>query len=296
MKISIIGGGSIGLLCSAYFCSLGEEVTLYTRREEQASEIVSKGLTLYKNRESHHFSINASPISEFRSHGGLVILAVKQYQLEEVLKEISIKLEKGTLLFLQNGMGHLSLLDKLTKYNVLIGIVEHGALKTSDYEVIHTGEGTLKVALYRGKDPYFNTSLETFNKNGFPIEKVEDWYEIMANKLVVNAVINPLTALYRVKNGELLKNPYFLHNMKLLFNEAVSVLEVNRHQLWSTVEMICKKTAENRSSMLCDIEKGYTTEIDAISGYILAEANRQNRTLSLTSFLYKSIKGIEIMK
>jgi 2-dehydropantoate 2-reductase len=92
VKVSIIGGGSIGLLCSAYFCSLGEEVTLYTRRREQAAQIVSKGLTLYKNGEPFHYSINARPISEFCSPKGLVVIAVKQYHLKELLDEISVKL------------------------------------------------------------------------------------------------------------------------------------------------------------------------------------------------------------
>jgi 2-dehydropantoate 2-reductase len=296
LKISIIGGGSIGLLCSAYFHSLGDEVTLYTRREEQASEISAKGLTLYKNGEAYHFSINALPISKFQPQKGLVILAVKQYHLEEVLKLISIKFLEGTLLFLQNGMGHLSLLEKFKKYNLLIGIVEHGALKTSDHEVIHTGHGKLKIAVYSGEDQYFNSSLEKFTQSKFPIEKVNNWYETMANKLVVNAVINPLTAFYRVNNGQLLTNPYFYNNMKDLFNETVSVLKVNKQEVWNNVEMICGKTAENRSSMLKDIEHGHITEIDAISGYILTEANKQNIKLSLTTFLYRSIKGIERLK
>jgi 2-dehydropantoate 2-reductase len=73
----------------------------------------------------------------------------------------------------------------------------------------------------------------------------------------------------------------------------VSVIPCNEEQMWELVTTICKNTAQNKSSMLRDIEEGRKTEIDAILGYVLAEAKKIEREVAITQFLYDSIKGME---
>lgn len=64
MKIGIIGGGSVGLLC-AYYLSLHHEVTVVTRRKEQAAAIQSEGIRLYKGGEE--FSADCSADTSINS-------------------------------------------------------------------------------------------------------------------------------------------------------------------------------------------------------------------------------------
>jgi 2-dehydropantoate 2-reductase len=59
---------------------------------------------------------------------------------------------------------------------------------------------------------------------------------------------------------------------------------------------ICKNTSENRSSMLKDIEANRMTEVDAILGYILGEAQRKEMTAPTIETLYYLIKGKEWIK
>jgi 2-dehydropantoate 2-reductase len=56
---------------------------------------------------------------------------------------------------------------------------------------------------------------------------------------------------------------------------------------------ICKNTANNRSSMLKDIEAGRLTEIEAILGYLLDEAAKQKKHAPQIETLYYLIKGKE---
>jgi len=57
---------------------------------------------------------------------------------------------------------------------------------------------------------------------------------------------------------------------------------------------ICQKTAKNRSSMLKDVEAHRKTEIDAILGYVVLEAEKQNIKAPLTENFYHMLKGKEI--
>jgi 2-dehydropantoate 2-reductase len=55
---------------------------------------------------------------------------------------------------------------------------------------------------------------------------------------------------------------------------------------------VAKATANNRSSMLQDIEAGRETEIDAISGYLCQLAEEHNIKMPLNQQLLQDIKRI----
>ena len=62
------------------------------------------------------------------------------------------------------------------------------------------------------------------------------------------------------------------------------------------MKQVCRITAGNRSSMLKDLENGRQTEIDAILGYVLHEAQQTKQDCPMTRFLYMMIKGKEGQK
>ncbi|MDF0725290.1 2-dehydropantoate 2-reductase [Cytobacillus sp. S13-E01] len=293
MKIGILGGGAIGLLFAAYLAD-NHDITIYTKRSEQAKKLNEAGLSLVSNNHKRHFKIKAEQLCNHPFDKDLVIVAVKQYHLKELLdKEKGLKNVHCNIVFIQNGMGHLSLLKDLINKNVYIGIVEHGALKLTDNSVEHTGIGQTKIAALKGSlDRGIVHSLET--PHYFPFVLVEDWYSMVAEKLIINSAINPLTAIYKIPNGELIRNPHFMKNMKELYNEISSVIMIgDKCESWNRIVEVCERTAKNRSSMLKDIEEGRKTEIDAILGFIINEGASKNISLKLTPFLYDAIKGLE---
>nr|WP_309099273.1 2-dehydropantoate 2-reductase [Fredinandcohnia onubensis] len=287
MKIGIIGGGSIGLLFAGYLAEY-HDVTLYTRTERQASEINQNGVTIDNENTSNTYRVQAVSSKASVIGEDILFIAVKQYRLKDVLSQIKDLEKVQTVCFLQNGMGHLDFMNQLENTNILVGVVEHGALKFNDTTIIHTGIGRTKLAIFKGEFPAFDIPSKEFQ-----IEFHNDWYKMITSKLIANAVINPLTALYGVKNGRLLQNEYFKNQVKTLFREITSVIPCNEEQMWELLTTICKNTAQNKSSMLRDIEEGRKTEIDAILGYVLAEAEKIEREVAITQFLYDSIKGME---
>lgn len=290
MKIGIIGGGAIGLLISAYLAE-NHPVTLYTRSHEQANDLLYHGLHIEKDGKKSILPINARPFSNGSlEENDLLIIAVKQYQLHTIIPYLQ-KLKKK-LLFVQNGMGHLPYLKELSASNeVFLGIVEHGAIRKSSYSVAHTGKGVIKVASYYGQLECLE-SLQV--NNDFPLIFEENYLDMLTKKLIVNAMINPLTAVLGITNGELLINPHYQMLFDQLFNELASVLEFdNKMDMKTHVKEICEKTALNHSSMFRDIEEKRKTEIDSILGYILNIADKKNCHVPITKTLYLMVKGKE---
>ncbi|HWO95093.1 MAG TPA: 2-dehydropantoate 2-reductase [Bacillus sp. (in: firmicutes)] len=292
-KIAIIGGGSVGLLFASYLAE-HFNVTVYTRTKQQAKTVGSEGIIRVIGESKRKMSVRAGVLSEGMDGEDLVIVAVKQYHLENVLSLLKNEIKNDIpVLFVQNGMGHIHKIEKSAHKHVFLGIVEHGALKTGINEIHHTGAGVTKIACYRGKSSYME---ELFKKpiESFLFMREENWYEMLINKLIVNACINPLTALYRVTNGQLIENPFYYENLKTVFGETIQALRIiDGAAQWTKVMDICRRTSLNRSSMLKDIEEGRETEVEAILGYVLQEAEVSRVAAPSVKFLYKSIKGLQ---
>ena len=110
-------------------------------------------------------------------------------------------------------------------------------------------------------------------------------------KLVINAIINPLTALSGETNGSLLTRQ---EEVEALCHELMPLLQREGFNLpeeaWvSRVMAVAAATAPNYSSMQQDLVAGRPTEIDYITGYILREAQPLGLHMPLHQQLYDAI-------
>lgn len=290
MKIAIVGGGAIGLLFASYL-NRKHEVILLCRREEQVRDLQQHHLTIEAQATKRIEKVYATSKWEEINNVDLIILAVKQYDLQSMMTTFSKNINPQIpLLFLQNGMSHLQLLQTTPYEHIFIGSVEHGVSKMNDYHIQVNGIGKTNLALYRGNNERI---YELLDLKDFPFVFMEDYEQVLLRKLIVNAVINPLTALYQVKNGELLHNSYYHRCMSELFTEIIECFPQLNDMMISDIEHICKITKNNQSSMYKDLLAVKKTEIDAIVGYIIEVAKENQKKIPLTTFIYHSIKGIE---
>lgn len=297
MKVGIIGGGAIGLLY-AFQLSKAFPVTLYVNRREQLQLLEKYGVSMSDDvaeREINFLQWN----KKIQPNEDVIVVAVKQYAIQGILPTLKDCTKKQTVLFLQNGMSHLEVLGKISNPSILLGVVEHGVKKNNDYRIDWTGKGLTKIAFYeKPLHPYpkeFINNWEEHLGNSFPVEICDDYHSMMTEKLLVNAVINPLTAIYHVRNGALLTNPYYQKTMEILYEEISFLLEEDKkEEMWEHICSICKKTAENWSSMERDIKEGRQTEIESILGYIRKMAKRKGKSVPVTEFIYQAVKGLQV--
>lgn len=293
MKVGIVGGGAIGLFFAA---SLAKwfPVTLFTRTEEQADLINKQGITVEEEgTKSVHF-VQALPVDKLHEHEQeYIFVAVKQYKLSRVLSMLEKSRPHEALVFLQNGMSHLNSLTKLAHEHIYVAAVEHGIFKSDPARIHVRGRGKTNLAVFRGNQQAIEEMIEQ-TKTSFPFRWCDDYEKMLLGKMAANTVINPLTAILRVTNGELVSNPYYLEMAKKVYQEffAVFANKLNAKS-WEEIVHICRTTAGNRSSMLKDIESGRPTEIDAILGYVLSQAAKKEIQLPIIEALYHMIKGLE---
>lgn len=110
-----------------------------------------------------------------------------------------------------------------------------------------------------------------------------DFVIAQVDKLVANAVINPLTALYECLNGELLALQDLDSLVYSIARECAQVFTAEFRDVLPPADLatafsvgrfseivqdVIRKTAENRSSMLQDVQALRDTEIDEINGYV----------------------------
>lgn len=123
--------------------------------------------------------------------------------------------------------------------------------------------------------------------------------ESQLQKLVVNAVINPLTAVFRCQNGELLNSPTKLALMKLLVNETGPIVRAlsqtpsdsfSDQRLVDLVLAVAQKTGANTSSMLQDVQADQRTEIDYINGYLVAQGTRLGLPATCNAAIVRLVK------
>ncbi|MGE7880802.1 2-dehydropantoate 2-reductase [Bacillus sp. NPDC094077] len=291
MKIGIVGPGAIGLLYTYYLQKSNQDVTLFTRTAKQAEELNGTGITCIRDGRSETVFPSVLPIESMLDQKlDYIFIAVKQYHITDILPFVQ---EESSLIFLQNGMSHLHVMQKIGNEHIAVGIVEHGAKKEEMHTVHHTGIGVTKFGLVRGQSIHFKKIFNCFSFPHFPLQIESDWKDVMHKKLVVNVCINPLTALLRVQNGELITNPFFYQMMEQVFQEVVFLVKEEKEIVWQMVRRVCERTSHNTSSMLADVRATRQTEIDAIVGYVLEEAKKQQRQVPTLQFLFDAIKGLE---
>ena len=105
----------------------------------------------------------------------------------------------------------------------------------------------------------------------------DDFRHRQWRKLVGNAVINPLTGLHDVANGHIFEDPALAAEAEQLAREADRVLTA-LDPTWPGdslpgVRALAEATAGNTSSMRADMQAGAVTEIDAINGWLLRQAD-----------------------
>ena len=294
MGIVIVGAGSVGLLLASYLAESGLTVTLLVRREEQANLINNQGVCRINEDGSESiYHVNATIETDVISTAQLLIVAVKYVHIPEVLEKLIAEEIKTPLLFVQNGIGHLEIVKATDFPHIAFATVEHGALRRDDRTVNHNGVGMLIIGEGVGDAHKFDV-MEVANSKRFPVNRHIDAEHILMRKVIINCMINPLTTVLGVKNGELLTNPYCYDLFRRLHEELVAAFpKVEASLPLERVEEVCRKTANNQSSMLTDHLAGRPMEIETIVTAVIKKAHAVNKSIPLLETFEKLLYALE---
>jgi 2-dehydropantoate 2-reductase len=213
-----------------------------------------------------------------------LLVCTKAQQTLDAIKTIRSRLApNAVIVLLQNGMGVRELLQRDLSINGLNDVVilhalsTEGAFRTGRFHVTHAGLGETVIGAIDTAQHNIAQHVTQTLQCERPIRCVSDIQDRLWLKLAVNSVINPLTALHRCRNGELLQLPNFDAIVSKLCAELAMVaraehIALNDERMRKEIYRVTQMTAHNKSSMLQDIEAGRPTEIDFINGFIVERA------------------------
>ncbi len=301
MQIGILGVGAIGQLLAHQLAAAGLEPWLLPRANtpslaEQGEEQVYT-LELGDQSLQTSFLCLAQDSSKLKQLE-LLLVTVKAYQVEAALEPLLPKLPPDCrILLLHNGLGpHQSLAAELNGRPLSLGTTSQGALKLSSNHIRQTGSGLTQIGDLIGAP--MPEAMKTVLLNAIPGSQWSDAIlEALWQKLAVNAVINPLTAIHRVNNGALAA-PEFEGTICAILDELLQVakqegIALTFDALHARVKEVIRLTAANYSSMYQDLKHGRKTEIDYINGYLQQRAEQYGLTLPINSELLAQIKALE---
>ncbi len=291
----ILGAGAIGCLFASKLQQAGSEVTLIVRgntsRDSACDSRTTVNITSGDHITTTEFPVSLPTDTSKITH---LLLTTKAYDARSALASVAHRLdEHSTILLMTNGMGVCEEVQSdHPQLNFYCGTTTEGAYRQSASHIVHAGNGITKIG---GEDcaqppPWF------IDWSGLSIACAWDGdiNRALWEKMAVNCAINPLTALFRCANGELLSRPEIAQQLGIVCEEIVAVSaaagqSLPTNGLYQLVEEVIAKTAANRSSMLQDVLAGRPTEIDYISGYLVRRAKELKLAAPLNARLLTEV-------
>ena len=303
MKIAIVGVGAMGTLIACFLHRAGYTSWLLDDKSEQVDTIRQEGLTVEDADGTHRIPFHtATTEPEVIGQVDLIIIAVKAYDTEQAMSgALPLVGDETVVLTLQNGLYNLETIAGIVgKNRVLGGVTAHGATRLGCGRIRHAGSGETVFGSLSGEQRTQLTGVcELLNAAGIRTTTTTDVTGTIWSKLIINAAINPLTALTRLTNGEIIECAELLDVQKRVTEEACAVaatqgITIHYASPVEKVKDVCRATAPNKSSMLQDILNGKKTEIDYINGAIVAEGTACGVSTPYNQILTRLVKALEI--
>jgi len=299
MKTVIMGAGAMGSLFGGLLALSGKEVWLVDIWKDHIDAIQSKGLRIEDRGEIQTIQVNATTDVASLGKADLLIFFVKTYHTEKAVRDALVLQKEDTVfLTLQNGLGNEEVFSQqVDRKKVILGVTNHGATLLGPGHIRHAGRGKTSIGELDGKVTDRVTQItQMFCKTGIETEVSSNIHDLVWAKLFVNIGINALTALTGFKNGQLLDYPETLRLMEALVSEAVEVAKRKGIRFegnpFDKVKIVAEATRENRSSMGQDFDFRRRTEIDAINGAVVREAERLGISVHANQLVTDLVKAI----
>jgi 2-dehydropantoate 2-reductase len=201
--------------------------------------------------------------------------------------------EDTTVLCLQNGIGNERIVRKALgdRGIVLRGITQFGAILKSPgviqfmargYTLIEQHEGSARLAA-------------VLSAAGLDCRVSSDIRADVWHKLIVNCVVNPITAILRCEVGGI-ANPELASLKQLVIDECVAVAAkeglIFANDFMREIDDFFRPS-HNIASMLQDLLRGRPTEIDYLNGAVAALAAEHGHACPVNGALAAIIRAME---
>ena len=319
MKVAIYGAGSLGTVLGAYLEKGGLSADLISRNSAHIAALKKNGAHITGNAD---FCIPVSAFlpSEMACDYDVIILMTKSIGQKETVEFLSGKLKPdGIICTCQNGLpeaGIAGIIGEERTYGCIIG---WGASYIAPgIAELTSGEETFTFTIGRfpsGSDESLYLLKSIFSLMG-QVDISDDFQGARWSKLLINASFSAVSAITGLTFGGVSSSFRARHIVQLIMKECVDTthkkgisfapmqgknIEIladykspaKKFFCYAIIPIAMRRHRKLRSSMLQDIEKGKTTEIDAIDGALLREAESAGIPVPVTEKAIEIVHRIE---
>lgn len=292
MNSLIIGPGAIGALTCAQAQQLGS-VYVWPHREaiELPISLESQGATQSLDWQLWQPDTDVDI--------DVVWVCCKAFHVEASVRRVIQYLPTTPFVLLNNGMGPQQTLQSEFGEQIVWGSTTCGALTINGDHFRQTSFGKTAVGASEAQQseyPLLKTLLtHQFMPDYLNLEYSKNIEEILWQKILINACINPITAFHQIPNGDVLNDDH-QSEVADIIREVTEILKANDITLprpaLDIVNNVARVSAGNRSSMAMDVKHHARTEIDFIIGFLITEAERYDIECPTLKMWYKRIASL----
>ncbi|SNC75326.1 ketopantoate reductase [Marinobacter sp. es.048] len=269
--IGILGAGSLGGLWGAMLPA--GRAAFIARPGEPTDTDLSYRFRPFEGPES----AVRIPLLRASDRPELILVTTKAGDTLDALAGVidQFRVDIPIVLF-QNGLGsQQAVAARWPERPILAASTTEGANRPEPGLLVHAGTGDTWVGpLTEPAKISVDSAVARLEDSGLTIHPEPAILQRLWQKLVINAGINPYTAILDCPNGEILSAPLYqstidelCQELSELMNAAVQIRQTP-DSLRQRIEQVAKNTAGNTSSMRADVLRKRQTEIDFINGYL----------------------------
>ena len=313
LTIVIYGIGGIGATIGGWLTQKNDNVYLLARGEN-AQTLESHGLILHERGNDNLEPIPVKVIEDLNeiTNIDIIVITVKNYDLEEVAKDISTKLgDVPIVVGLQNGFENQQILPKyFTK--VVYAVVVQSGWREEPGKFGTRGKGHLTLGTPENENPEITEKIAKILNLGIPTKTTQQFQDAAHSKLIINLS----NATFTLISSELKDDDAIFKLWDIFMNvylegvEVVKAAGYKEYELkglpsWNVMELsrnLDKATAIKNfgrnlkyswfNSMAQDMihRQKNQSELESLTGYLVKLADSLNIKIPYNRVIYELSK------
>jgi 2-dehydropantoate 2-reductase len=312
MNVLVFGGGAVGLGLSSCLMAAGVTPDIVARKNT-VDALKSRGLSrtgligdaFFENVKAYE-SLDRVPGKEVYDFILVCTKSNDTAKAARILSESPGMIKDSTCIVLcQNGWGNREIFIRYFPerqvYNarVITGFHRHAPNHVDI--TVHVQPVNLG-SIHHNPSPELVPLRDAIRKGGLTSEITDCIDKDLWAKMLFNCSLNPLGAIFDVPYGELKKSEHTRAVMEDIVREIFLVLDASGNRsYWENykdyfgflIDTLIPGTAKHESSTLQDIRMKKPTEIDALTGAVVALAEKHNVDVPVNRMLYRMIRFME---